>query len=184
IRVFHVTGVQTCALPICLLGGGASVEEAIRRRLDHLRSGKPHMRESEKDDGTVLEIRGNPLPDGGFVTSYADITSYKNAARELRSLADALEHRVAERTHDLDEARREAEQANRYKTRFVASAVHDLPQPLNAARMFVSVLRGRLADAGQQQTADHIEAALSAQDAILGSLLDISRLESGSLRTR
>src|SRR5690606_40517157 len=84
IRVFHVTGVQTCALPICLLGGGASVEEAIRRRLDHLRSGKPHMRESEKEDGTVLEIRGNPLPEGGFVTSYADITSYKNAARELQ----------------------------------------------------------------------------------------------------
>uniref|UniRef100_UPI001C0841EE PAS-domain containing protein n=1 Tax=Acinetobacter baumannii TaxID=470 RepID=UPI001C0841EE len=48
----------------------------------------------------VLEIRGNPLPDGGFVTSYADITSYKNAARELRSLADALEHRIAERTRD------------------------------------------------------------------------------------
>jgi len=166
-----------------LLGPGP-IDEAIQRRLNHLRSGRPHMRESEKDDGTVLEIRGNPLPDGGFVTSYADITSYKNAARELRSLADALEHRVAERTHDLDEARREAEQANRYKTRFVASAVHDLLQPLNAARMFVSVLRGRLADAGQQQTADHIEAALSAQDAILGSLLDISRLESGSLRTR
>ncbi|MGM3213451.1 PAS-domain containing protein, partial [Klebsiella pneumoniae] len=108
-----------------LLGPGP-VDEAIERRLNHLRSGRPHMRESEKDDGTVLEIRGNPLPDGGFVTSYADITSYKNAARELRSLADALEHRIAERTHDLDEARREAEQANRYKTRFVASAVHDL----------------------------------------------------------
>ena len=104
-----------------------------------------HARE-RKDDGTVLEIRGNPLPDGGFVTSYADITSYKNAARELRSLADALEHRIAERTRDLDEARREAEQANRYKTRFVASAVHDLLQPLNAARMFVSVLRGKLGD--------------------------------------
>jgi len=91
---------------------------------------------------------------------------------------------VAERTRDLDEARRDAEQANRYKTRFVASAVHDLLQPLNAARMFVSVLRGKLADTGQQRTADHIEAALSAQDAILGSLLDISRLESGSLQTR
>ena len=49
----------------------------------------------------VLEIRGNPLPDGGFVTSYADITSYKNAARELRSLADALEQRIEERTRDL-----------------------------------------------------------------------------------
>ncbi|MGE6334206.1 hybrid sensor histidine kinase/response regulator [Stenotrophomonas sp. NPDC077659] len=166
-----------------LLGPGP-IDEAIERRLNHLRSGRPHMRESEKDDGTVLEIRGNPLPDGGFVTSYADITSYKNAARELRSLADALEHRVAERTHDLEEARREAVQANRYKTRFVASAVHDLLQPLNAARMFLSVLRGKLTDPAQQQTSDHIEAALAAQDAILNSLLDIARLESGSLPTR
>jgi histidine kinase len=78
-----------------LLGPGP-VEEAIERRLAHLRSGNPHLHESAKDDGTVLEIRGNPLPEGGFVTSYADITSYKNAARELRSLADALEQRVAD----------------------------------------------------------------------------------------
>ncbi|WP_312707306.1 PAS-domain containing protein [Stenotrophomonas sp.] len=165
-----------------LLGPGP-IDEAIERRLNHLRSGRPHMRESEKDDGTVLEIRGNPLPDGGFVTSYADITSYKNAARELRSLADALEHRVAERTHDLDEARREAEQANRYKTRFVASAVHDLLQPLNAARMFVSVLRGRLSG-DARELSEHVDAALAAQDAILNSLLDISRLESRALQTR
>ena len=41
-----------------------------------------------------------------------------------------------------------AENANRYKTRFVASAVHDLLQPLNAARMFVSALRGRLHEDG------------------------------------
>ncbi|WP_267127276.1 hybrid sensor histidine kinase/response regulator, partial [Xanthomonas sacchari] len=166
-----------------LLGPGP-VEAAIQRRLDHLRSGRPHMRESEKDDGTVLEIRGNPLPDGGFVTSYADITSYKNAARELRSLADALEHRVAERTHDLAEAKREAENANRYKTRFVASAVHDLLQPLNAARMFVSALRGKLHEADARQIADHVDNALAAQDAILNSLLDISRLEAGTLKTQ
>ncbi len=164
-----------------LLGPGP-IDEAIERRLNHLRSGRPHLRESEKDDGTVLEIRGNPLPDGGFVTSYADITAYKNTARELRSLADALEHRVAERTRDLDEARREAEQANRYKTRFVASAVHDLLQPLNAARMFVSVLRGKLSG-DARELSEHVDAALAAQDAILNSLLDISRLESGGLQT-
>ncbi|MEL1263192.1 hybrid sensor histidine kinase/response regulator [Pseudoxanthomonas putridarboris] len=166
-----------------LLGPGP-VEEAIERRLNHLRSGKPHMRESEKDDGTVLEIRGNPLPDGGFVTSYADITSYKNAARELRSLADALEHRVEERTRALAVAKQEAESANRYKTRFVAAAVHDLLQPLNAARMFVSALRGRLADDESRRISDHVDNALAAQDAILNSLLDISRLESGALPTR
>ncbi|WP_353236330.1 PAS-domain containing protein [Diaphorobacter ruginosibacter] len=161
-----------------LLGPHPS-EEAIQRRLDHLRDGTSHLHESAKSDGTVLEIRGNPMPDGGFVTSYADITSYKTAARELRSLADTLEQRIAERTHDLDAARREAEDANRYKTRFVAAAVHDLLQPLNAARMFSSLLRSHLHDDAARHVADSIEGALAAQDGILNSLLDISRMESG-----
>ena len=166
-----------------LLGPGP-VEESIQRRLDYLRSGKPHLRESEKEDGTVLEIRGNPLPEGGFVTSYADITSYKNAARELRSLADALERRIEDRTRDLAKAKAEAESANRYKTRFVASAVHDLLQPLNAARMFLSALRGKQVDADTNEIAAHVDNALAAQDAILNSLLDIARLEAGTLHTQ
>ncbi len=149
--------------------------------LGHLRSGKPHLHESEKGDGTVLEIRGNPLPDGGFVTSYADITSYKNAARELRSLADALEQRVAERTRDLEAARQEAEQANRYKTRFVNAAVHDLLQPLNAARMYTSLLPSHVHDEAGRHVAESIDAALASQDAILTSMLDIARMESGQL---
>ncbi|MBV8248082.1 MAG: PAS-domain containing protein [Comamonas sp.] len=161
--------------------GKSDVEEAIARRLQHLRSGTPHLHESAKGDGTVLEIRGNPLPDGGFVTSYADITSYKNAARELRSLADALEQRIAERTRDLDAARREAERANRYKTRFVAAAVHDLLQPLNAARMYSSLLPAHLHDTAGRQVAHSIDQALASQDAILTSLLDIARMESGQL---
>ena len=165
-----------------LLGPGP-VEEAIERRLEHLRSGKPHMRESEKTDGTVLEIRGNPLPDGGFVTSYADITTYKTTARELRTLADSLERRIAERTADLEQARAEAEAANRYKGRFAAAAVHDLLQPLNAARMFAAGLRTRLRDDETRHIADSIDGALAAQDGILAGLLDISRLETGTLRT-
>ncbi len=165
-----------------LLGPGP-IEDAIERRLNHLRSGKPHMHERERGDGSVIEIRGNPLPDGGFVTSYADITAYKNAARDLRSLADTLSHRIDERTRDLAAAKREAEDANRSKTRFVAAAVHDLLQPLNAARMFLSALRGRLGDSAAREVADSIDNALAAQDGILNSLLDISRLESGALET-
>lgn len=166
-----------------LLGPGP-IEDAIQRRIAHLRSGKPHLRESEKDDGTVLEIRGTPLPEGGFVTSYADITSYKNAARELRSLADALEHRVEERTRALAQATAAAENANRYKTRFVAAAVHDLLQPLNAARMFISALRGKLVQSDAREIAAHADNALSAQESILNSLLDIARLEAGSMQTQ
>lgn len=163
-----------------LLGKG-DVEQAIQRRLQHLRSGSSHLHERAKGDGTVLEIRGNPLPDGGFVTSYADITSYANTARELRNLADTLEQRIAERTHDLAQAKQEAERANRYKTRFVASAVHDLLQPLNAARIFASLLPAYLHDDAGRQLAQRVDKSLASQDAILTSLLDISRMESGQL---
>ena len=126
----------------------------------------------------MLKFRGNPLPEGGFVTSYADITSYKNAARELRSLADALEQRVA--MHPRPGRRPpEAEAPTAPKPASLAAAVHDLLQPLNAARMFTSLLRSHLPDEAGRQAADSIE-ALAAQDAILNSLLDISRMESAS----
>ncbi|MGH8444896.1 MAG: ATP-binding response regulator, partial [Solimonas sp.] len=97
--------------------------------------------------------------------------------------AGTLERRIEERTQDLRIAKGAAERANLYKTRFVAAAVHDLLQPLNAARMFVSALRHR-GDGDPQLLVDHIEGALSAQDAILNGLLDISRLESGALEVR
>jgi histidine kinase len=163
--------------------GEGDAEEAIRRRLEHLQAGKPYVFERARPDGTVLEIRGNPLPRGGFVTSYADITAYKSAARDLRTLADTLERRVAQRTGELQEAKREAENANRSKTRFVAAAVHDLQQPLNAARMFVHALGERLAGE-PAQLVRNVDEALEAQDAILSSLLDISRLEAGAIRTQ
>lgn len=160
--------------------GDTDPEEAVRKRLEHLQRGQPYLHERERADGTVIEIRGNTLPEGGFVTSYADITTYRQSARELRTLADSLEKRIAQRTADLNEAKAEAERANRSKTRFVAAAVHDLLQPVNAARMYLSSLRRRLDNDGRELT-DHIDAALSAQDDILSSLLDISRLESGAL---
>lgn len=163
-----------------LLGPG-DIEESIQHRLEYLRSGDPHMYERERHDGSVLEIRGNPLPDGGFVTSYVDITEYKRAARALRTLTGTLENRIEASTHDLRVAKAEAERANRNKTRFVAAAVHDLLQPLNAARMFVGVLRGRLQTAPERVLADRVENALAAQDELLTSLLDIARLEAGAL---
>ncbi|MGH8506902.1 MAG: PAS-domain containing protein, partial [Stenotrophobium sp.] len=166
-----------------LLGDG-NEEGAIRRRLEHLRAGTPYLHERERPDGTVLEIRGNPLPGGGFVTSYADITQYKTVARDLRTLAGTLERRIETRTHDLALAKGEAERANLYKTRFIAAAVHDLLQPLNAARMFISALRNRGNDSESQTLIDNLDEALSAQDALLTGLLDISRLESGTLEVK
>jgi histidine kinase len=163
--------------------GPGSADEAVQRRLDHLRNRQPHVHERELPDGTVLEIRGNPLPDGGFVTSYADITSYKASARDLRTLADTLQRRIEESTHDLRQAKSEAEDANRYKGRFVAAAVHDLLQPLNAARMLLGALRERLA--GDERTlAERVDQSLEAQDDLLASLLELSRLDTGALQPK
>ncbi|HKT27441.1 MAG TPA: PAS-domain containing protein [Dyella sp.] len=161
-----------------LLGPG-DIDEAIQRRLNYLRQGSPHMVERERPDGVLLEIRGRPLPGGGFVTSYADIALYKEAARELRTLTHTLEHRIETSTQDLRAAKAEAERANRNKTRYVAAAVHDLLQPLNAARLFAGALKQSSAvDAG---VIERIERSLQALDSQLTSMLDLARLDAGAI---
>ena len=164
-----------------LLGPGDE-DEAIQRRLDYLREGGPHLYERERPDGTVLEIRGHPLPDGGFVTSYADITAYKDAARELRTLTATLENRIDAATREQRLATAEARRANRDKTRYVAAAVHDLLQPLNAARLFAGALRGPLRDGADRALLVRVEHALQALDSQLTSMLDLARLDAGGFQ--
>ena len=87
---------------------------------------------------------------------------------------------IGQVTRALEEAKTEAERANRSKTSLVAAAVHDLMQPLNAARMFAGTIRARLQRPADRELLDGIDSALEAEDAILSSVLDISRLESGT----
>jgi signal transduction histidine kinase/ActR/RegA family two-component response regulator len=96
-------------------------------------------------------------------------------------VARGFARRIARNTRALEAAKAEAEQANRSKTSFVAAAVHDLMQPLNAARMFVDAARARLTAAAGEEVVNGIDSALAAEDEILSTLLDISRLESGTL---
>lgn len=90
------------------------------------------------------------------------------------------EHATEARADEV--ARRErdaAEAANRAKTRFLAAASHDLRQPLQALAMFVTVLSGRDHSPANRKVIDRIEDSLAATDALLSSLLDISKLEAG-----
>lgn len=95
-------------------------------------------------------------------------------------VARGFARRITRSTRALEAARAEAEQANRSKTSFVAAAVHDLMQPLNAARMFVDAARTRLTSSADREVLSGIDSALEAEDEILSTLLDISRLESGT----
>lgn len=165
-----------------LLRAADDLEAGIAKRLAFLREGGSYLYERQRIDGRVIEIRGQPLPGGGFVTSYADITPYKKAARALRSLTHTLEERVERATTALRLAKAEAERANRDKTRYVAAAVHDLLQPLNAARLFAGAMQLNPLEPVQKEALQRVEKALEALDDQFGSMLDLSRLEGGIIK--
>lgn len=158
---------------------GDELEVEVEKRLSYLKQGTSHKFERNQIGGQVLEVSGNPMPGGGFVTSYTDITVYKDMERQLRSANETLEIRVIERTRELESAKREAESANYSKTQFLAAASHDLMQPLNAANLFAAALSQRTQDSELQQLSENIVASLQAADALINSMLEASRLDAG-----
>ena len=163
------------------LPAGRDIEEALTRRLDHMRTGTPHLSERVLPDGSIIEIRGNPMPGGGFVATFTDVTAFREAEAGLKRVNETLEHRVAERTALLDGARRMAERANDAKSRFLAAIGHDLLQPLHAAHLFVDALMQRVREPESRRLTRQVAGALDSTNVLLSDLLDMSRLEAGGL---
>ncbi|WP_133000219.1 hybrid sensor histidine kinase/response regulator [Luteimonas arsenica] len=155
-------------------GGNTDIEAEVAKRIEYMRIGSPHVFERVRSTGQVVEMRGQPLPGGGYVTSYSDVTEYKRVERELREVNETLEQRVARRT-------REAEAAQASRTRFLAAVSHDVLQPLNAARLFASALRESDTVAEQRHLAERVDTSLRAAEELLEGLLDVSRLDAGAL---
>ena len=157
-------------------------ELAVADRLTRLTVDFQPYQERIASDGAVLEVRSSQMPDGGIVVTFADITE--------RVLAEeALERRVEERTLELTAlnealtgAKSDADAANLGKTRFIAAASHDILQPLNAARLFTSSLVERRMPQDSLQLVENVDASLEAVEEILSALLDISRLDTGSMQ--
>lgn len=163
------------------IAGAGDIDTRVERRLAQMRSGSPHLTERTFPDGTVVEIRGNPMPGGGFVATFTDVTAFRRAEQDLTRANETLEQRVAERTGELARASAAAERANRDKTRFLAAVSHDLAQPLHAAHLFTHTLAQRLADRPERETVAHIDGALGSAESLLGGLLDIARLDAGGM---
>ena len=184
------------------LCGSGSAEEHVQKRLQHMQRGTAHVFQRVRPDGTVLEMRGNPIPGGGFVTSFTDITEHVRAVQQLAEAKQHLEERVLERTQQIstineelrDEielrrtteqqlllAKAEAEAANASKTRFLALASHDILQPLNAARLFTAALQGQAEPARQQETIRQLDSSLKATEELISTLLEIAKLDDGKI---
>ena len=167
------------------LGGIDEDDAALQRRLAHMRAGTAHLSERVFPGGSIaediiVEIRGNPMPGGGFVATFTDVTAFRQAETGLKRINETLEQRVDERTSMLEAAKREAERANDAKSRFLAAIGHDLLQPLHAAHLFADALHQR-GDGEQRELARQIGGALDSTTDLLGTLLDMSRLEAGGL---
>ncbi|UUY01400.1 PAS domain-containing hybrid sensor histidine kinase/response regulator [Sphingomonas sp. J315] len=160
--------------------GPGEIDYHVEKRLDHLRNGQPHSFERRRHDGKTIKTVGGPMPGGGYVMSFTDISAEARAQAELRTTLEELERRVDQRTSELSAANQRLALADRDKTRFLAAASHDLLQPLHAARLFTGAL-ARDVSPTQQGLVGQIEGSLLAAEDLLRSLLDISRLDAGGV---
>jgi two-component system, sensor histidine kinase len=117
-----------------------------------------------------------------LVVNYGRITSravVESIARKFENL-DLVEQLTLEKSVS-ENARREADEANRAKSRFLAAASHDLRQPMHALGLFVSAVRRHVSAGEGQHLVDRIQASVEATEMLFNALLDISRLDAGVL---
>lgn len=162
--------------------GPGDIDDLVKDRLTRYAAAAEPFLERFSERGLVVEVRGNRMPEGGIVITFTDITSSFEAA-------EALERRVSERTtqltrlnEELVRAKADAEEANISKTRFLAAASHDILQPLNAARLYVTSLVERQNGGENERLVANVDASLDAVEEIFGALLDISRLDTGAMK--
>jgi Na+/proline symporter/signal transduction histidine kinase/CheY-like chemotaxis protein len=166
----------------------ARASELLQQRLiAYTTEGTPHLVRFA-DRRLVIEVRANRMPGGELVLTFSDVTPSFEAAEALERANASLEKRVRERTEELTRlntelavAKSAAEEANNSKTRFLAAASHDILQPLNAARLYVTSLVERRHEGEDARLVENIDDSLGAIEEILGALLDISRLDAGAM---
>jgi signal transduction histidine kinase/ActR/RegA family two-component response regulator len=164
LRMWNPQFAELLGVPGAKASEGTPIQEVLASARPPLELGETRRAEYERDDGTVVEVAQNAMPDGGRVVTYTDITDLKR------------------REAALEAARRAAEQANAAKTRFLAAASHDLRQPIHALGLLLATLADRVRDEGAIPVLKQIDGAVDAVDSMLNSLLDISKLDAGVVR--
>ena len=174
---------------------GGDIDSEIEKRLGWLREGNSHRLERTLPNGKVIDIRGNPLPQGGFVTTYIEVSDYHDLLAQLEDTRTALEAEVASGTKTLLETNTQLRKENRLraavesqlrdsgrsKSHFMSATSHDLLQPIHAARLFTASLQQSLSQSGElnPNLVTHIDQSLQRAERMITDLREISRLDSG-----
>lgn len=121
--------------------------------------------------------------------------SLSTRVRELATLAQGLnettenlqkeraglQFRIDEATLALRQEKEAAERASQDKSHFLAVASHDLRQPLHALGLYIAELQHKVSGAEQQHLVGRVEQSVEALSTLLNALLDISKLDAGTI---
>ena len=122
------------------------------------------------------------------VTEKTHVSELDALAQGLNEMTTQLQHermilqqRIEEATQALRAKKEEAELASNNKSHFLAVASHDLRQPLHALGLYISELQHRVSGTEQQRLVAQAERSVEALATLLNSLLDISKLDAGTI---
>jgi PAS domain S-box-containing protein len=136
--------------------GAGDPETIVKGVVDRARLGQAHHFQRQRGEGRTLEVRGAPMPDGGFVTTYSDIT-------------------------ELTRATEAAQEASRSKSQFVANMSHEIRTPMNAILGMLKLLHNTELSTRQLDYATKAEGAAKSLLGLLNDVLDFSKIEAGKM---
>ncbi|WP_445370884.1 response regulator [Methylomonas sp. HW2-6] len=136
---------------------------ALGEFFHEVRHFRPHRFTGTRLDGRVIEIAGGPIADGGFVSTYEDVT--------LRIQAEAA----------LKEARDAAESATQTKSQFLANMSHEIRTPMNGVLGMLHLALQTDLNASQRNYLAKAHSSARALLGILNDILDFSKIEAGKM---
>ncbi|MBL8838902.1 MAG: PAS-domain containing protein [Alphaproteobacteria bacterium] len=174
--------------------GEGSVVEQLSRIVD-----QPYEYQRRRPNGLVIEVSNTPLPGGGAVRTYTDITARKAAEDALRASEERLQLQVNElqdaqarltrqgaeleaTVEKLAAARDAAQAANLAKSDFLTNMSHEIRTPMNGILGNAHLLLDSPLSADQAEWATTIRECGDALLGLINDILDLSKLEAGRVQ--